>query len=159
MIYTGDDRAQELNFGRYRDMLMAMAHERGKPWNGKINEDPTKAIHARIDFGRWIGDCPCGAACYVSYNDPIFYCAVCGNAFAAGNAVRVIIPESEERERIEAALEERELAGGFGAGTQFMLTTRPKFGLASRSWNPGESAETLRAQYAIAKGEAVKNGI
>jgi hypothetical protein len=160
MIYSGNNRAKEMGIGRYRDLVMKLAAQAGNPWSGEITDEADKAIHARIDFSRWIGDCPCGGAAYVEPDDPIMFCPLCGNAFADGKAVRVIFPEPAEMAEIIAALEEREIVGGFGSGTQAMLTARPKYGAAARSWVPGESAADLRQQYAMAKPQPeVDDGI
>lgn len=155
MIYSGNDRAKEVGCKTYREMIDLLAKRNNFIWTGQVDECQDLVVNARIDYGRWIGDCPCGAAGYVEPTDPIFFCALCGNHFANRKAVMVIFPEN--RSEIENILNEREIIPGAGAGTQSMLNSRARYGGATRSWNPGESVDDLRDQYARARG--VSNGV
>jgi hypothetical protein len=62
------------------------------------------SVHARIDAGRWIADCPiCSRSNYVDPSDPIFYCFGCGNQ-GSGMFVPVLFPDEETRTEIENLL-------------------------------------------------------
>lgn len=148
-ILDGNDRAKELGFKSYREWIMTLAVKQGNPWNGEWSDS---AVYARIDFGRWIADCEMGHASYVDPKDDLFYCYVCGNTPTQGAARHVIFPAN--REQIEAELIKREvkLAVGLprnllGQPTQVAMNSRGRDNPAlSRSWRPGETVETLRAQ-------------
>jgi hypothetical protein len=158
-IYTGLDRAREMGFTTYRDYAAALASRSGRPWNGKISHDPKHAVVAFIDSGRWGWACECGNPHYAEPNEPIGYCAVCGNAVLGGQARLVIFPDNVERAAIEAALLEREIEApkGIDLGTQTVLlpACKPIREGCHRSWRPGEKPADLRAEYRKAR---VSNG-
>lgn len=101
---------------------------------GKVSGDP---IYARIDFGRWIADCECGGAEYVSPDEPVFFCMSCGNEDTKGDARPVVFPEENERKMIEAELVKRKVRRRRG------LIDEPDKGELPRSWNPGETIDDL----------------
>ena len=83
---------------------------------GTTVDDPAEGepgggpVMARVDRGRWIGDClldvagsPCLNAQYVTSGDPRFFCVVCANAATAGAWRAVTFPA--DRGAVEAALE------------------------------------------------------
>lgn len=152
-IYTGTDKAIEMGFGTYRDLIIEMAKTTGNPWNGEWDE--TSFVYARIDFGRWIADCECGGASYVDISDDFFFCPLCGNQANEGKARHVIFPDDRLRQEIEKELLQRKVKPRFGlVGTDAALNA---VGPISRSWVPGETIETLREQRE--RMEKIANGI
>lgn len=154
-IFRGVEIARFFGHKTYRDWLIRNSLRVGKPWNGKTTTaDPVKA---RIDYGRWIGDCECGGAEYVDPDEPIFYCQTCGNAAHNGFAREVVFPDA--RDSIEKAVLERKV-----------LHSKPvELGLPDlrvqlvdgipQSWNPGETVKDLREQHQIAKLARRNNGV
>lgn len=151
-IFSGDDRARELGFKSYREMVEAISKRINKPFNPRVEADTP--LYAVVRDGRWLAECECGEFYYVSPSDPIGFChGKCGNAFVDGKTRLIIFPEN--REEIEQALLERELEGPQTAfdrlGTQSagMMHKFPPVG-APRNWD-GESLEDMRAEH-----EAIK---
>ena len=63
-------------------------------------------IHAYVNHGRWIVECPsCSSAQVASRTDPRFFCSECLNGYAGQEFVAVVWPE--DAEAIEAELEKR----------------------------------------------------
>jgi len=152
-IYTGLDRAKELGFVNYREMLIAMSARSGRPWSGQISYEPGQAVQAFVDSGRWGWVCECGNPHYAEPNEPIGYCIVCGNAALGGKARLVIFPN--DREEIEAVLLERQIVQppGIDLGTQTVLlpACKPVAENCHRSWRPGEKIADLRTEYKKAR--------
>ncbi|WP_406420058.1 hypothetical protein [Streptomyces sp. NBC_00842] len=66
-----------------------------------VPDDP--GVYARIDDGRWLTECTCGAAWIVSVIDPRFGCAQCRRAW-----VPLIVPDDTAAAEAEAlALDHR----------------------------------------------------
>lgn len=80
-------------------------------------------LPAKANHGRWVVECPCGAAQLTGKTDRRFYCVECGNALFEGKWVAVEWPTNA------AAIEEE-------------LDRRPM--LANRNWIPGETVADLR---------------
>jgi hypothetical protein len=73
----------------------------------------------RVDWGRWIADCPCGGAEMVWLEGPHqIWCARCGNADLGGQWRPVVLPE-----RVHEIMAE--------------LEALPR--LSDRNWRPAES--------------------
>lgn len=54
---------------------------------------PEHAISARLDWGRWCADCPCGAAWLVWLRGPHqIWCGACGNLTCGGLWRPVVVP-------------------------------------------------------------------
>ena len=144
-IYTGNDKAHEIGYDSLRSMIYDLARQRGFKLTGKISRDKVKA---RIDFGRWIADCPCGGAGYVDPDDPIFWCGSCGNEKHHGDFLTVVFPKNREEIENEILarpvrlLPEKMLSGP----TQGAMNSIPVLPGLPRSWNPGESVEELKRQ-------------
>lgn len=141
-ILDGLDRAKELGFETYRQMVESSALRAGRPWNGKVGK---KKVEARIDWGRWLVDCPCGGAALVTAEEPFTYCTNCGNGYVGGEALTVVFPP--DRAEIEAELLLRPMYEVVGAPpTQAALMSKPQvFGL-ERGWKPGETVKDLQEQ-------------
>lgn len=66
---------------------------------------------ARVNHGRWIASCSCGArklpspGCLVFLDNLLGWCLRCGNQAWGGGWRRVVAPDADERARIEAVLE------------------------------------------------------
>lgn len=159
IIYTGNDKAIELGYTSYREMIIRLAERNGKPWHGEFSDS---SVYARIDFSRWIADCECGGASYVDMADDFFYCSSCGNQAHDGKARHVIFPNEGDRKKIEEELLKRKTKSRLGLfGTDAAMNAT---GIISRSWRPGESVETLKEQREQAEKiekerEKVKDGI
>lgn len=83
---------------------------------------PETAIHAYVNHGRWIAECPdCHGAQLACRTDHRFLCNECGNVAVDNKWRRVVWPL--DAAEIEAA-----------------LTGRPR---ANQNWNPGETVEDL----------------
>lgn len=166
-IYSGKDRAQELGYRTYSDMVFKLSMRVNLPWNSEANN--TSPLKAFVSAGRWLATCECGASYYVEPSDPIGYCyGSCGNAILGGSAREIIFPAN--REEIEAVLMEREIDGAKTIiekfGTQAALMTnliKPKD--APRDWS-GETVVEMRKEHKkikenveeMKKQKAVKNG-
>lgn len=87
----------------------------------------------RVDWGRWIADCPCGGAEMVWLEGPHqIWCAQCGNAALGGQWRPVALPDRVHE--IIVALE-----------------ARPH--RKDRNWRPPETADDLHAWNAANLGE------
>ena len=86
-----------------------------------------KAItYARVDYGRWVVDCPwCKSAQHASREDRRFFCVECGNAPVNGHWIGVFWPP--EWEQIEE-----------------LLSRRPHPG--NQWWWPGETVQGLERE-------------
>ncbi len=92
------------------------------------NVDQGPALPARVNWNRWIVECPdCHNAEFGWADEPIFMCTHCWNAAVGGRWRRVVFPDGAERGRIEAALLARPVVN-------------------NRNWEPGESVGRLRAE-------------
>jgi hypothetical protein len=65
------------------------------------------AVVAFVNDGRWLAECPCGAAQLVSQSDRRYFCVDCMNQYAGGRWVRVAWPDDVTVEAIEALLVRR----------------------------------------------------
>lgn len=140
-IFTGLDRAKELGFSTYRDYLTALGVKYNHRWNGISNNTQ---VTARIDFGRWIADCKCGAAQYVEPDQP-FYCAECGMTWNDNLGCEVIFPPIDKIIEVEAELMERPVLKR-GKKDQKTIQPPPAEPGLSRSWTPDETVEELKEQ-------------
>ena len=79
-------------------------------------------LRARIEYSRWIVDCPnCGGAEFV-FEDKRFLCSQCGNSDIQGQIRRVVMPQ--KRTEIEDILSKRKII--------------------NRHWYPNETIEMLQ---------------
>lgn len=101
-------------------------------------------IVAYVDFGRWLARCECGQCNYVDPDDPVMYCARCGNQ-NNGLARPVIFPPPADRKMIENALIQRTVNENPAAMNivQAALLATPKNPVLTRNWYPGQSVESL----------------
>ena len=134
-IYTATDRAKELGFSTYLEMLEGILKI-------KISRDICdEHVVAFVDKGRWIAKCDkCPSHGYVCEEEG-FFCAGCRNAAHNGKLRPVLFPTNKGE--IEEELLKRKVnypAGMFG--TQAALNSD---GLP-QSWKPGETMEDLEKQ-------------
>lgn len=137
-IITGADIARRDGCVDYAEWVKKRSREFArrryiaKAWDGGMTTK--QPIQARIDFGRWIGDCECGGAEYVDPEQPFFFCLSCGNSEFDGQARQVIFPEN--RQEIEQVVLEIEVDQGKGGNAiQKALMARGKKG-KNRCWIP-----------------------
>ncbi len=89
-----------LQFRSGWDLTRRMAAK--KRW--RIDEHSQGAVMARIDWGRWIADCPCCAGAeFVSRKDRRFFCLNCGMVGNDGHPMQVVFPP--DAKTIEAELD------------------------------------------------------
>lgn len=87
---------------------------------------------ARVDWGRWIVDCPfCAGAVLLDWGCPLTYCLSCHNEKAGHKWVEVELPTDAERAAVEAALEEL-----------------PE---SEQHWRPGQSLDDLAKREPVAE--------
>jgi hypothetical protein len=147
-IYTANDISKENGQQSYKDWTIARAID-NKWIITKRTSDQT--VTARIDFGRWVADCPCGACAYVEPAEPVYYCWNCQNKDVNGDYKTVIFPDNKNE--IEAEILLREVVESPSlAPTQAAANAKPKIAGLVRSWNPDETIEKLQKQreYATA---------
>ena len=80
------------------------------------------ALEARVEYARWIVDCPNCRNAEFAFEDKLFYCSVCGNADMSGKIRRVKMPA--QRQEIEVILGQRPIV--------------------NRHWYPGETVAQLQ---------------
>ena len=94
---------------------------------GKILNSPvldSKPLDARIEFARWIVDCPNCHSAEFAFEDKLFLCSNCGNSDVNGQVRKVKMPS--ERKQIEGLLGKRKII--------------------NRHWYPGETVEKLQKE-------------
>jgi len=63
---------------RHLQVMRELLVRAGLPWPSELDE--THPVHARLDHGRWLVQCPaCASAQHAAVSDPRFYCVGCGN--------------------------------------------------------------------------------
>lgn len=145
-IFTANDIAQERGFPTYLRWTLAIANERKWTMTKKTSD---VLIHARVDFGRWVADCPCGACAYVEPSEPVYFCWGCQNVDVNGDYKTVIFPDN--RAEIENELLLREVIENPKLlPSQAALNARPKVAGLVRSWNPDETVDKLQKQREFA---------
>ena len=155
MIVNGKHLAETKGEKSLRDWVMKVAADKFRggviryPFTGKIAEK--KTVNARVDFGRWMADCPdCNGCEYVDPDDPFFFCLSCGNVTLEGYARRVIFPKNMVE--IEKELIRRPVNDIIGANAvDKAMKAKSIYRGLSRSWNPGESVADLKRQLAFSK--------
>jgi len=84
----------------------------------------SQSLDARIEYSRWIIDCPnCHNAEFL-FEDNLFYCSMCHNANIQGQVYKVNIPSN--RKEIEGILSKRNIV--------------------NRHWKPNETVEHLQEE-------------
>jgi hypothetical protein len=119
-----------------------------------VNGEP---VNAEINQGAWIARCACGGAEFVDVDEPVFFCWSCMNRNNNGNFLPVIFPPKADIKKIEKALLKREVDDLRGMRDKDRAyNARPKYFYnelpLTVSWIPGETAEDIEAQTALAIG-------
>ena len=132
-LATSKDKARAF-LGRHgrngRDFLVSQLVAQGAPELIKeLDKKPHgDAVVARVNHGRWIGDCPvCGGAEVVDPDDPVFMCLSCLNDANQRKVRPVDFPDENFRLRMGEVLVHR--------GER-----------RARGWDPGETIEDLKRQ-------------
>ena len=158
-ILTARDAAQAL---RYKDMttsqwLIAYGHQlfTQKLVKFDCTGDMMKkySVHARIDAGRWIADCPiCSRSNYVDPTEPVFYCFGCGNQ-GSGTFVPVIFPDDKTRLQIEKLLLDRTVIFDINDDNPISqaLNSKPKHAGLARNWDGEPVDEVMHANKMMEK--------
>lgn len=105
------------------------------------------SVHARIDAGRWIADCPiCSRSNYVDPDEPVFFCFGCGNQ-GSGSFVPVIFPDTDVRGQIENLLLARPVYSDVEDKNSISqaLNSKPKYPGLARNWSEQTIAELEQA--------------
>ena len=149
----GRDYAEYHGHTSYREFVKISSHlsvrKRAilKPWNGEVSK---KKVKARVDFERWVADCPaptCGGAEVVDLADPIFFCCSCGNPEIKGKAYTVTFPDKKKRAEIYGELNQRPLVRPKGQGrVRTAETSKPLYPGLGRSWHYEEGVKELGHQ-------------
>lgn len=108
-------------------------------------------IQAFVEFGRWLVRCDCGQHNYVDPDEPVLFCARCGNG-NSGLARPVIFPI--EIELIEEILLARPVVKNELAKNEIEAArlAKPVLPFLPRSWYPGQTVEELRAMNSMHVG-------
>ena len=144
-IITGRHLARMARLPSYGAWIKMMCEPRQvmfPAWNGLV--DYKHPVYARIDSGRWIGDCECGGAEYVDPDEPIFFCLSCGNVRFKSCARSVIFPR--DRQEIERLILARPVRMTGSNPIERAFRAVPVIGRLGRFYNPGETVEMLRQQ-------------
>ena len=83
-----------------------------------------KPLQARVEYARWIVDCPNCHSAEFAFEDGLFLCSSCGNSDVNGKVKKVKMPKG--RKQIEDILGKRKII--------------------NRHWNIGETIEKLQAE-------------
>lgn len=98
-IVDADDDAKKRGFPDAAALRAAMARRR----RIRIAGVEGRQVYARIDWGRWLADCPfCNGSELVSKKERLFFCFSCEMEGNGGQAVEVLFPEGVDK--IEASL-------------------------------------------------------
>lgn len=107
VIRYADDEFGATTWAGFLDVLDARAAEAGQPRPPRPDGEAPGAepVYARMNYGRWLGDCGCGSAVLLFRGEPgaWFWCPSCGNAVAAGKLRPVIWPADRDRIDTNAA--------------------------------------------------------
>ena len=109
-------------------------------------------ISAFIDFSRWLVKCECNQFNYVDPDEPVLFCACCGNG-NSGMARPVLFPSPSERLKIEAILMERPVTQNPLAknAIEAARLEKPVFEFLLRSWYPSQRIDDLLAMNSMLK--------
>ena len=90
--------------GSRRGLLPKLAREHGFVVPPLTRVAQGEVVVARIDYGRWIADCPCGGAEMIWLEGPWqIWCATCGNVDIGGQWRAVAVPENHAEISAELA--------------------------------------------------------
>jgi hypothetical protein len=98
VILDLDSAAQVQGYEQGMDMLNRLARKR----RFIITPGKQGKVYARLDWGRWIADCPfCKGAEYVSRVGRLFFCLSCGMKDNGGHPMHAVFPR--DLQEIEAS--------------------------------------------------------
>lgn len=104
-ILDGTDRAREVGFDTYEQLVIKWSKKADSPWN-RIRGN-VMPVSAYVNGYRWLAKCECGNIFFVTPDDPFFYCFECGNDAVNGNSRPVTFPNEDRRRKIAKLLEQR----------------------------------------------------
>lgn len=93
----------------------------------------TNPLEARVEYARWIVDCPNCNGAEFAFEDNLFLCSLCKNSDIEGKARKVKMPR--ERKQIE-----------------MILAKRP---IKNRHWNPNQTVKDLERENTSHKLEVI----
>lgn len=110
-------------------------------------------LQAFIDFGRWAVRCECGQYNYADPEEPVMFCARCGNQ-NSGLARPVVFPSKTMQQKLESALFERPVIRHPMAKNKIEAArlAKPVYSHLPRSWYPGQSLAELIAMNSTMSG-------
>lgn len=158
MLITAKDLAERDGKQSVAEWILWLAQramERGRfhvMWDGEhVGGAPVMAF---VDFGRWCTRCECGQHAYADPDEPVMFCARCGNG-NTGLARPVIFPPEGVRQEIERLLLERPVTENPLAKDKIESArlAKPVYPFLLRSWYPGQSVEDLIAINSMIGGQ------
>jgi hypothetical protein len=110
-------------------------------------------LAAFVDFGRWLVRCECGQYNYVAPEEPVMFCARCGNA-NSGMARPVVFPSEAMQRTIQRVLLQRPILPHPMAKNEIEAArlAKPVHAYLPRSWHPSQSLEELIAMNSTILG-------
>ena len=130
-IHTYDDLGRKVNGGNqvpFRDFLRSLYQKRQGQPPPPVPLTPLPQYEARVNWGRWIIDCPhCGSALDVTPSDTTAICVDCSTEW-----FEVVFPSAQQKQAIERALLKR-------PGNRAKV-------FKNSNWVPGETVDKLEAE-------------
>lgn len=146
VLITAKDIARRYGFTSVRKWLLDRIERSIRSgyfrvgWDGEhVGGAPLMAF---VDFGRWLVRCECGQHNYVDPDEPVAFCARCGNG-NSGLARPVIFPMTMseiEKALLKRPITEHPLAKDMIEAARL---AKPVFLVLTRNWYPGQSVADL----------------
>ena len=123
-VDTGDTYFNELGRLPISGAVLARKILIERPLMLQLSILNAKPLEARIEYARWIVDCPNCSNAEFAFEDKLFLCSLCGNSDIEGQLRKVKMPP--QRPQIEKLLGKR--------------------AINNRHWYPDETIEKLQAE-------------
>jgi len=158
VIITARDMAERKGLGSTIDWILYLADQSRQRerfqvmWDGRrVGGAPVMAF---IDFGRWCAQCECGQVNYADPDEPVMFCARCGNG-NTGIARPVLFPPGAMRQEIERLLMQRPVVDHPLARDRIEAArlATPVHALLLRSWYPSQSLDDLISMNSMLGGK------
>lgn len=106
-IETGDTYFPEIIKQKISGSITAKDKLSERDVISKLKKHGGKPLDARIEYARWIVDCPNCNGAEFAFEDKLFFCSQCRNSLIGGDAYRVKMPNEKDRKDIEEILGKR----------------------------------------------------